>query len=142
MIKGLDWQIAITTTDPRDITLGDGRLVPLYKKSNSYILNSSMSDSDARTTLSMTLQRPETGSGEEQGIKEAYRAIERSLASTETNKKFIRSDAQLAVVLISDEDESADGSKNKPEKLREIRPRYIREPKTNEFPLCNHSPER
>lgn len=117
VIKGLDWQIAVTTTDPRsEVTLGDGKLVPMYGKTNTYVINSSMSDTDAKTTLSNTLQRPETGSGSEQGIYVAYRAIERSLLSTTTaNKKFIRSDAQLAVVVISDEDESADGYKNKPE---------------------------
>ncbi|KYG69561.1 hypothetical protein AZI87_10330 [Bdellovibrio bacteriovorus] len=114
VVKGLDWQIAVTTTDPSNSTLGDGRLVPIYGQTNNYILNSSMSDTVARNALGMTLQRPETGSGDEQGIYAAYRAIERSLASTATNKNFIRSDSQLAVVLISDEDESANGAKNDP----------------------------
>ncbi|XGC81491.1 hypothetical protein ACES2L_03210 [Bdellovibrio bacteriovorus] len=114
VVKGLDWQIAVTTTDPTHKTLGDGRLVPLYGKTNSYILNSAMSDADARYTLGMTLQRPETGSGAEQGIYSAYRAVERSLASVGGNTNFIRSDAQLAVVVISDEDESANGEKNDP----------------------------
>lgn len=117
VVKGLDWQIAVTTTDPGNIALGDGRLVPLYGKTGSYILTSSMSDADARTTLGMTLQRPETGSGYEQGILTTYRAIERSLASTNNSTKFIRADSQLAVVLISDEDESANGPKNDPANL-------------------------
>lgn len=114
VIKGLDWQIAVTTTDPDNKLLGDGRLVPLYGKKNSYILNSSMDDADARNTLGMTLQRPETGSGHEQGILTAYRAIERSLAAAGGNANFIRPDSQLAIVLISDEDESANTSKNDP----------------------------
>lgn len=114
VVKGLDWQIAVTTTDPSHKTLGDGRLVPLYGKSGTYILKSSMADADARTTLSMTLQRPETGSASEQGIYAAYRAIERSLASSGGNTNFIRPDSQLAVVVISDEDESANGTKNDP----------------------------
>lgn len=114
VVKGLDWQIAVTTTDPVHSTLGDGRLVPLYGKTNSYILNSSMADADARYTLGMTLQRPETGSGDEQGIYAAYRAIERSLGAIGSNKNFIRQDSQLAVVVISDEDESANGPKNDP----------------------------
>ncbi|WP_415063164.1 hypothetical protein [Bdellovibrio sp.] len=114
VVKGLDWQIAVTTTDPVHKTLGDGRLVPLYGKTGSYILTSSVSDADARYTLGMTLQRPETGSGSEQGIYVAYRAIERSLAAAGGNTNFIRPDAQLAVVLISDEDESANGPKNDP----------------------------
>ncbi|MGZ3774253.1 MAG: hypothetical protein ACXVCY_04060 [Pseudobdellovibrionaceae bacterium] len=114
VIKGLDWQIAVTTTDPDNKPLGDGRLVPLYGKKNSYILTSSMADADAQSTLGMTLQRPETGSPNEQGINAAYRAVERSLASSGGNSNFIRSDAQLAVVVISDEDESANGPKNDP----------------------------
>lgn len=114
VVKGLDWQIAVTTTDPVHKTLGDGRLVPLYSKPGQYILNSSMNDTEARNILSSTLQRNETGSGSEQGIYAAYRAIERSLSSTGGNANFIRQDSQLAVVVISDEDESANGAKNDP----------------------------
>lgn len=113
VVQGLDWQIAVTTTDPRsEIDLGDGKLIPLYNKTNSYVLTPSTSN--ASQTLSMTLQRPEVGSGYEQGIRTAYRAVERSLASAGTNKNFIRSDAQLAVVLISDEDESESNLINDP----------------------------
>lgn len=114
VVKGLDWQIAITTTDARNVTLGDGRLVPLYGKSGQYILTSVMPDADARYTLGMTLQRPETGGSAEQGILTAYRAVERSMAAVGGNANFIRPDAQLAVVLISDEDESANTTKNDP----------------------------
>lgn len=114
IVNGLDWQIAVTTTDPSHKTLGDGRLVPLYGKTNSYIMSSTMPETEARQTLSMTLQRPETGSGLEQGIYAAYRAIERSISASNQDLNFIRSDAQLAVVLISDEDESANGLRNDP----------------------------
>lgn len=112
VVKGLDWQIAVTTTDPANKTYGDGRLVTMKGMTNTYILNSTMPDATARDVLSNTLQRTETGSGSEQGIYAAYRAVERSIAGTNSN--FIRSDAQLAVVLISDEDESANGEKNDP----------------------------
>ncbi len=114
VVKGLNWQIAITTTDPSNKTYGDGRLVTMKGLSSTYILNSSMDDATARTVLSNTLQRTETGSGSEQGIYAAYRAVERSVESAGGNTNFIRSDAQIAVVLISDEDESADGVKNDP----------------------------
>jgi hypothetical protein len=117
VIKGLDWQIAVTTTDPRDITLGDGRLVQLTGKKGQYILTSAMSDADAQTTLGATLQRTETGSGSEQGIYVTYRAIERSLAASGGNVNFIRPDAQLATLVISDEDESANTAKNDPQGL-------------------------
>lgn len=114
VVKGLDWQIAVTTTDPSSSTYGDGRLVELKGMSGQYILNSQMSDSQAQTVLGNTLQRTETGSSKEQGIYAAYRAVERSVASSGTNRNFVRGDAQLAVVLISDEDESANGQKNDP----------------------------
>ncbi|MBO9666154.1 MAG: hypothetical protein J7501_05020 [Bdellovibrio sp.] len=117
VIKGLDWQIAVTTTDPRDITLGDGRLVQLSGKKGQYILTSAMTDADAQATLGATLQRSETGSGSEQGIYVTYRAIERSLAASGGNVNFIRPDAQLAALVISDEDESANATKNDPQSL-------------------------
>lgn len=117
VVQGLDWQIAITTTDPRSgYTGGDGVLVPLYGKPGQYILNSGMNYDDAKNTLSKTLQRSETGSGAEQGINAAYRSVERSLSSKPgVNANFIRSDAQLAVVVISDEDESANAHRNDPQ---------------------------
>ncbi len=117
VIKGLDWQIAVTTTDPRDITLGDGRLIQLYSNRGKYIITSAWADADAREALGMTLQRYEIGSSSEQGVYASYRAIERSIAATSTNVNFIRPDSQLAVIVISDEDESASGVKNDPANL-------------------------
>lgn len=117
VIRGLDWQIGITTTDPRNTTLGDGRLVPMKSLSSTYLLNSSMEENLVRDVLSSTLQRTETGSGSEQGIYTTYRALERSVANDGNNSGLIREGAQLAVVLISDEDESANGAKNDPSNL-------------------------
>lgn len=117
VVKGLDWQIGVTTTDPSSSTYGDGRLVALKGLKDQYILTSAMEDSLAQTVLGNTLQRSETGSGTEQGIYASYRAIERSVAGSGGNRNFIRSDSQLAVVLISDEDESANGTKNDPAKF-------------------------
>lgn len=117
VIKGLDWQAAVTTTDPSNSTYGDGRLVSMKGLSNTYILKSSMDEATSRTVLSNTLQRSETGSGSEQGIYATYRTIERSLAGPGIYKDFIREGAQLAVVEISDEDESANGLKNDPSNL-------------------------
>ncbi|WP_413292819.1 hypothetical protein ACLSU7_15520 [Bdellovibrio sp. HCB185ZH] len=117
VIKGLDWQIAVTTTDPRDVTLGDGRLVQLTGKKGQYILTSAMADAEAQTLLGATLQRSEVGSGDEQAIYVTYRAIERSLSQTGGNVNFVRPDAQLAVLTISDEDESKNGTKNDPQSL-------------------------
>jgi hypothetical protein len=117
ILQGLDYQIAITTTDPRNINLGDGRLIPLTGGNGAKIITSAMAVSTAQNLLSQTLQRPETGSGAEQGIRSVYRAIERYSANESDMKSFIRADAQFSVVLISDEDESDNTVKNDPASL-------------------------
>jgi hypothetical protein len=117
ILQGLDYQIAITTTDPRNINLGDGRLIQLNGGNGKKIIDASMQVSTAQNLLSQTLQRPETGSGEEQGIRSVYRAIERYGANESDFRSFFRDGAQLSVVLISDEDESANTTKNDPASL-------------------------
>lgn len=114
VLNGLDYQIAITTTDPRDITLGDGRFVQLTGGSaGQYIIDSKMDQATAQRLLSNTLQRPETGSGSEQPIYATTRVVERAIAGpTTTYGKFFRTGAQFATLVISDEDESANGVKN------------------------------
>lgn len=122
VLHGLDWQIAVTTTDPRNVALGDGNLIPITGLPvGSYVLNSqAISESSAQTLLSNTLQRKETGSGIEQGVNAVYRMIEKYNAGSAAIRSFLRSGAQLAVVLISDEDESANTVKNDPNKLIEL----------------------
>lgn len=118
VIHGLDWQLAVTTTDPDNKPLGDGRLVPIKNMpAGSYVLTSAMDESTAQANLASTLQRSETGSGVEQGILATYRALERSVAGDIPNKTLIRPEAQFAAVIISDEDESANGPKNDPHNL-------------------------
>lgn len=114
VLSGLDWQIGITTTDPRNVTLGDGRLIQLKNTQNQYILNSSMNAAEAQQKLSQTLQRSEIGSGSEQPIYATYRAIERSLdaANNPYHRQLIRDNAHFAAVVISDEDESDNRAKN------------------------------
>ena len=117
VVQGLDWQAAVTTTDPSHSTYGDGRLVAMKGLSGTYILNSNMDPALSKSVLSNTLQRSETGSGSEQGIYATYRALERGVTSAGVNRSFVREGAQLAVVVISDEDESANGVKNDPTNL-------------------------
>lgn len=116
VLRGLDYQIAVTTTDPRSsVAFGDGQLVPMKGLTNEYMITSSMNENTAKTILSNTLQRTETGDASEQGINAATRTVERALADrTSRYGKFIRDSAQLAVVVISDEDESANKAKNDP----------------------------
>jgi hypothetical protein len=119
VMRGLDWQIAVTTTDPRDTRLGDGRFIPLAAGSGS-ILRSSMNEVDAQTILSNTLQRPEVGSGLEQGIRSTYRVVERAATPGSEQAAFFREGAHFAVVLISDEDESANTFRNDPQSLADL----------------------
>lgn len=116
VLRGLDYQIAITTTDPRNsVSYGDGQLVPMKGLTNKYILDSGMDEAQSRTVLSNTLQRSETGSGTEQAIYATTRMVERALAApSSVYGQFFRNDSQFAVVVISDEDESANGAKNDP----------------------------
>jgi hypothetical protein len=117
-LQGLDWRIGITTTDPRDIALGDGRLIALKGLSGTYYLTSGLNPAQAQEILGATIQRSETGHDQEQGIYATYRAIERSLdPKDKTNAGFIRPDAAFSAVVISDEDESAGGAKNLPANL-------------------------
>lgn len=117
ILRGLDYQIGITTTDPNNTSLGDGRLIPIKNGNGRYIIDSTQEEATAQTQLSQTLQRAETGSGYEQGIRAVYRAIERYNANENTMRSFMRTGAQLAVVLISDEDESSNTVKNDPQNL-------------------------
>ncbi|MCB0369720.1 MAG: hypothetical protein KDD45_09840 [Bdellovibrionales bacterium] len=117
VLKGLDYQLAVTTTDPRDISLGDGRLIPIKGTNGRYIIDSSEDEATAQTELSNTLQRSETGSPYEQGIRAVYRALERYVLNDNHMRSFIRDNSQLAVVVISDEDESANTSMNDPQSV-------------------------
>lgn len=117
-LNGLNWRVALTTTDPTSQKWGDGLLLPMKGLNNQYFITSDMNADTAQKVLGDTIQRPEQGSPSEQGIFATYRAIERSLdAKDSANKQFFRNDANLAVVVISDEDESATKPKNIPENL-------------------------
>lgn len=121
VLRGLDWQIGITTTDPRSSAVGgDGKLLELTGRSGQYLLNSSMNEVDSQNLLSNTLQRSETGSGHEQGIRSSYRVVERAAQAGTIQSQMFRSGAHFAVVLISDEDESDNTQKNDPEALLQL----------------------
>lgn len=117
VIAGLDYQIAVTTTDPRDIALGDGRFIPISGANGQTILDTSTPIAVAQQRLSATLQRPETGSGDEQAIRSTYRVLERYNANDSKARAFFREGAQFAALVISDEDESENGTKNDPQNL-------------------------
>lgn len=118
VIDGLDYQIAVTTTDPRNsVSWGDGKFLPIWGSGGQYVIDASTPIETAQERLSKTLQRSETGSGEEQGIRAAYRVIEKYNANDSKARAFLRDGAQFAVLVISDEDESANTTKNDPQSL-------------------------
>jgi hypothetical protein len=106
-LQGIDWQIAVTSTDPEPYArFGDGQF---RKFSNgNFILTPQ--EANPQTLLGDNIFMGSSGSGDERGINANYRAIERAAASaTSAQAKLIRSSAALATVLISDEDECSVG---------------------------------
>lgn len=134
ILQGLDWRIAVTTTDPSSTSktnapgvsiskISDGLFIPIYGLKDKYYIDSTMPAADAQYRLGMTLQRPETGSSSEQAIYATYRTIERATLAGDKNpvqRDFFRPGAHFAVLVISDEDESANGTKNNPENLLKL----------------------
>lgn len=123
-LQGLDWRVAIITTDvSKNEALRDGRLIAFDGLKGKTFVDSSMNINDVKVTFANTIQRPETGSGYEQGVKATYRAIERSQSSDPVNlanKSFFRSSAALSIILVSDADETPKGYstiKNDPRQL-------------------------
>lgn len=128
LVSGLNWQVALTTTDPRVNTVdsskanqpwGDGQFRPMLNR--SFLKKGDASDSDAQAALAEAIKLGANGSGDERPINNIYRAMERS-----ENAGFFRSDSNLVVIVISDEDEcsngncpssSADTNKSKPASL-------------------------
>lgn len=119
--KDLDWQIAMTTTDPRSGAVvndaqgvarawGDGQFRPFGSNAgNHYILRAGeQSQSAAQDLLSEAINVGVQGSGSERGINATFRAIEHS-SNSPIHSQFFRPNAALAVILISDEDECSNG---------------------------------
>lgn len=133
-INDLNWQIAVTSTDPRSevpdeycespfgigcdmypIEHGDGG----FRKfdNGDYILSPVTKNTEAQILLGNAIQLGIGGSTSEQGIRATYRALEKSKGGGKYHKNFIREDSALAVVLISDEDETGNSARNKPKNL-------------------------
>jgi hypothetical protein len=117
VLKGLEWRIAITTTDPADGTWGDGRLLEMKGMGKQYYIGSDMEPKKAQKALEDTIQRTEMGNSSEQGIYATYRAIERSFDAKNPHAQFFRGEANFAAVVISDENESNNQMRNIPENL-------------------------
>lgn len=125
-LAGLDWRLAITTTeintpDRISASRADGQILQIVN--NKYFISSSDDMNLARMQFANTIQRQEEGSSSEQGIYATYRALERAKVVGSINSQFIRSDAALSVVVVSDANETPFGGnftdKNYPTKFLE-----------------------
>lgn len=126
LIDGLNWRIALTTTDPNANTRdannvlrpwGDGQFRPFDSDEGSlFVLDAATHPVvDAQVYLANAIQVGIRGGGDESGIRATYRAIERD------NGTFFRDTANLVVILISDEDECSNGGclNNRPQSVPE-----------------------
>jgi hypothetical protein len=121
-LKQINWRVGIITTDVDNSNLAysDGRLQ--YFENGSDYLDSKIPALDAENMFSKVIQRTESGSGYEQGVFATYRFLERERARA---VPFLRADASVNIVYISDADETpyeyngvpSPQKKNKPEEL-------------------------
>jgi hypothetical protein len=100
-ITALDWRIAITSTDmggsqSRDSQPKSGWLVPFDGAGNRYL---SPTTPDFAQLFEDTVQLGSNGSGNERGVAAARASVLRN------QNDWIRPEAQLAVVVLTDEDE-------------------------------------
>jgi len=115
IIQDLNWQVAMTTTDPSKNTndsnfkprnWGDGGFRPFDSDDGQHFIlkNRQQSNDEAQRLLARAIHVGINGGIEERGIRSVYRAIEQRHLSS-SHREFFRPGASLEVVLISDEDE-------------------------------------
>ncbi|MEK2688108.1 hypothetical protein [Bdellovibrio sp. GT3] len=114
LVDHLDWRVALTTTDPRINTAdssgmnaawGDGQMRLMNGKR---FLSNADGSSQAQAALADAIKLGDKGNGDERPIYSIYRAIERDVALPAADR-FFRTDSNLVVVIISDEDECSNG---------------------------------
>lgn len=121
IIKDMDWQIALTTTDPRAGVIvpdannvkrewGEGSFRPFDSDTGSKFVLKRGTDgiTEAQNMLARAIDVGLRGSGNESGIFVTNRALKKVGASA-SHREFFRADSKLVVVLISDEDECSNG---------------------------------
>lgn len=132
---GLQWNIALTTTDGKTQTKdaagnsrawGDGQFRPFDSDTGSLFVlkHNQHTVADAQAKLAQAILVGIKGDGNERGINNTFRAIER-ISDTQGSQQFFRPSANLVVILISDEDECSTGNcssvsganRSKPENL-------------------------
>jgi hypothetical protein len=111
VIDGLDWQIAVTSTDTTSSNaVSDGNLIEMIGLPGQYILNSNMDPATAQSVFGNTVQNFPGGSGREEGIHASRRVLDRYFNGETWHSQFLRDGADLSIVVLSDEDESSNGA--------------------------------
>ncbi len=101
-LSAVDWQMGITTTD-----IDSGGLqgeLSNFSDTSLKIINAATPN--AEQLFKDTVQREEFGSSDEQPLAAAIKAMEKR---DSVNQGFFRDDANLAIVVLTDEDELSDG---------------------------------
>lgn len=120
-IDGLDWQIGVTTTDPRpESARGDGQLLTFEGTKTKVLRSGDYSYSAGETIFQNTIKIEGWGSSEEQGIRGAYRALEKRKTEAEHQQLFRETTKHLAMVVLTDEDESGKEMINQPDSLIDL----------------------
>ncbi len=101
--SNLDYQLGFIASDMSGTgPTQDGNLLPIGRNTNNgYILASG--DTNQAYNFRRTIERPETGSSDERCIYAVITALQKN------QHGMIRSDADLAIVIISDEDSRGEG---------------------------------
>ena len=133
-LTGLDWQLAMITTDARTGKKEgqDGRFLPFVGLNNQYVINASTPG--VEDVFSKTVRRKETGSSNEEGIHSFLKSIQRV-----ENRFFFRPQSHVATIIVSDEDERSNGKKLKPENQPENLIAKFQEIFKNQNTYSNHS---
>jgi hypothetical protein len=107
--EGIDYQIALTTTDTfYDTPTGPyqgGKQGEFVSVSGTKIINRT-TPNGASLFNQMVTSLGDMGSGDEQGLEAAYLALSDPLINAQ-NSGFLRQDAALAVIVVSDEDDKS-----------------------------------
>ncbi len=86
------------------------RLNLLFESPNKYFISSQDDITKAKTLFYNTIQQPTPSNANEQGIKATLRALQRARTSGDKNFGFIRSDAALSVIVVTDANEGETGA--------------------------------
>lgn len=100
-MKDLDWRLGIITTDvSKNEAKKDGRFLEFAGLPGHDHVTSEMDPEIVKVAFAATIQRPSReGNANEQGIKATYRALER-------RPEWLRANASLNVVVVTDADET------------------------------------